>query len=101
MEISRNAATAKGPAETFTGGVWVDPITRGLPPSQLNVAAVRFTPGARSAWHSHDGGQTLYVTEGQAWSRCAGSKSSTLIPAISSSHPTARNTGTAPRPITS
>jgi hypothetical protein len=37
MEISRNAATAKGPAETFTGDVWVDPITRGLPPSQLNV----------------------------------------------------------------
>jgi hypothetical protein len=25
---------------------------------------VRFTPGARSAWHSHDGDQTLYVTEG-------------------------------------
>jgi quercetin dioxygenase-like cupin family protein len=64
MDISRNAATAKGPAETFTGDVWVDPITRGLPPSQLNAAAVRFTPGARSAWHSHDGGQTLYVTEG-------------------------------------
>ena len=57
--------TAKGPAETFTGEVWVDPITRGLPPSQLNVAAVHFTPGARSAWHSHDGGQTLYVTEGR------------------------------------
>ena len=65
MEISRSAATAKGPAETFTGDVWVDPITRGLPPSRLNVAAVRFTPGARSAWHSHDGGQTLYVTEGR------------------------------------
>ena len=32
MEISRNAATAKGPAETFTGEVWIDPITRGLPP---------------------------------------------------------------------
>ena len=47
MEISRSAATAKGPAETFTGDVWVDPITRGLPPSQLNVAAVRFAPGAR------------------------------------------------------
>jgi hypothetical protein len=30
MEISRNAATAKGPAETFTGDVWVHPITRGL-----------------------------------------------------------------------
>src|SRR5580698_5023823 len=65
MEISRSAATAKGPAVTFTGDVWVDPITRGLPPSQLSVAAVRFSPGARSAWHSHDGGQTLYVTDGR------------------------------------
>ena len=64
MEISRSAATTKGPTETFTGDVWVDPITRGLPPSSLNVAAVHFSPGARSAWHSHHGGQTLYVTEG-------------------------------------
>jgi hypothetical protein len=46
MEFSRNATTAKGPAETFTGDVWVDPITRGLPPSQLSVAAVRFTPAS-------------------------------------------------------
>ena len=45
--------------------MWVDAITRGLPPSQLNVAAVHFTPGARSAWHSHRGGQSLYVTEGR------------------------------------
>jgi quercetin dioxygenase-like cupin family protein len=65
MEISAKPPTAKGPAATFTGEVWVDPITRGLPASQLNVAAVRFTPGAHSAWHSHDGGQTLYVTEGR------------------------------------
>lgn len=67
MEISRKAATTKGPAETFTGEVWIDPITRGLPTSGLNVAAVRFTPGARSAWHSHRGGQTLYVTDGRGY----------------------------------
>jgi quercetin dioxygenase-like cupin family protein len=65
MEISAKPPTAKGPAETFTGDVWVDPITRGLPRSQLNVAAVHFSPRARSAWHSHDGGQTLYVIEGR------------------------------------
>jgi len=65
MELSPKPPTARGPAETFTGDVWVDPITRGLPPTQLNVAAVRFSPGARSAWHSHEGGQTLYVTEGR------------------------------------
>ena len=65
MEISAKPPTAKGPAATFTGEVWVDPITRGLPASKLNVAAVHFAPGARSAWHSHDGGQTLYVTDGR------------------------------------
>jgi len=65
MDISREIASAKGSADTFTGEAWIDPITRGLPPSQLNVAAVHFTPGARSAWHSHEGGQTLYVTEGR------------------------------------
>ena len=40
------------------------PHHQGLPPSQLNVGAVRFTLRARSVWHSHDGGQTLYITEG-------------------------------------
>jgi len=65
MELSPKPATTKGPPETFSGDVWIDPITRGLPTSQLNVAAVRFSPGARSAWHSHTGGQTLYVTEGR------------------------------------
>jgi quercetin dioxygenase-like cupin family protein len=80
MEISCNAATAKGPAETFTGDVWVDPITRGLPRSQLNVAAVRFTPGARSAWHSHDGGQSLYVTEGHGLVQVRGQQIAKLDP---------------------
>lgn len=65
MDISPKPPTAQGSAETFTGDVWVDSISRGLPHSHLNVAAVHFTPGARSAWHSHDGGQTLYVTEGR------------------------------------
>jgi quercetin dioxygenase-like cupin family protein len=65
MELFTKPPTLKGPAETFTGDVWIDPITRELPPSQLNVAAVRFSPGARTAWHSRDGGQTLYVTEGR------------------------------------
>ena len=51
MDISAKPPTAKGPAETFTGQVWIDPITRGLPPPGLNVAAVCFTPGARTAWH--------------------------------------------------
>jgi quercetin dioxygenase-like cupin family protein len=26
--------------------------------------SVHFTPGARTAWHTHTNGQTIYVTEG-------------------------------------
>jgi quercetin dioxygenase-like cupin family protein len=57
--------TVKGPADRFTGDVWIDPIVQPQGDSQLNVGAVHFTPGARTAWHSHGGGQTLYVTEGR------------------------------------
>lgn len=64
MEIVEKPPTIKGSEKTFTGDVWLDSITRGMPHSRLNVAAVRFSPGSRTAWHSHRGGQTLYVTEG-------------------------------------
>jgi quercetin dioxygenase-like cupin family protein len=57
--------TAKGPAEWFTGDVYIDAIARGEEPSRVRVSAVRFTPSARTAWHSHAVGQTLYVTEGR------------------------------------
>jgi quercetin dioxygenase-like cupin family protein len=80
MEISRKPPTAKGPAGSFTGEAWMDPITRGLPPSQLSVAAVHFTPGARTAWHSHDGGQTLYVTEGRGLVQARGQAKVELSP---------------------
>ena len=65
MEIQRKQPTAKGPTDWFTGEVWLDSIAQPREPSQLSVAAVHFTPGARTAWHAHDGRQTLYVTEGE------------------------------------
>ena len=37
---------------------------RKLEPSRMASGCVHFTPGARTAWHSHALGQTLYVTEG-------------------------------------
>jgi hypothetical protein len=58
----------------------LNPITRALPPSHLNVAAVRFAPGARTAWHSHDGGQTLYVTEGRGLVQARGQQITELTP---------------------
>lgn len=65
MPIQPRQPTAKGPAGWFTGDVWLDGIVRGEEPSRVRVMAVRFTPSARTAWHSHAVGQTLYVTEGQ------------------------------------
>jgi len=65
VEIQPKQPTAKGPAEWFTGEVWIDGIVRGEEPSRVRVSAVRFTPSARTAWHSHAVGQALYVTEGR------------------------------------
>ena len=65
MQIQPKRPTAKGPAEMFTGDVFLDVIARGEEPSRVRVMAVRFTPSARTAWHSHAVGQTLYVTEGR------------------------------------
>ena len=65
MEVQPKPATARGPADFFTGDVWIDSIISPQGSSQVSVAAVHFTPGARTAWHSHQGGQNLYVTEGR------------------------------------
>jgi quercetin dioxygenase-like cupin family protein len=77
MQIEEKQPTAKGPADRFTGDVYVDPIaTRKPEPSRMVVSRVRFTPGARTAWHSHAVGQTLHVTEGVA---LMGTRDGTLI----------------------
>ena len=44
--------------------VGIDRIIEPRDHSALSVGAVHFTPGAHTAWHAHQGGQTLYVTEG-------------------------------------
>ncbi|WP_327187076.1 (R)-mandelonitrile lyase [Streptomyces sp. NBC_01334] len=56
----------KLPAEWFTGDAYADVIHRGEEPSRMRANMVRFTPGARTAWHSHGLGQTLCVVEGIA-----------------------------------
>ena len=57
--------TMPGPAEWFTGQVWLDVIADAAEsPGRLQVYNVHFTPGARTAWHQHDVGQVIYVTEG-------------------------------------
>jgi quercetin dioxygenase-like cupin family protein len=65
MEITRSHIdTAKGQADWFTGDVYVDPIAAAQEGSRIGGALVHFTPGARTHWHTHPHGQTIYVTEG-------------------------------------
>lgn len=65
MQFTRNEVeTAAGPAEWFTGQVFIDAVAVPLDHSRVNVSSVHFTPGARTAWHTHPNGQTIYVTEG-------------------------------------
>ena len=65
MQITRNALeTATGPSDSFTGTVYIDPVATPSEPSRLAASSVHFTPGARTAWHTHPYGQTIYVTEG-------------------------------------
>jgi len=65
MNITRNdIETAVGPRDWFTGAVYLDPVAAPSDGSRLGASSVRFTPGARTAWHTHPNGQTIWVTEG-------------------------------------
>jgi quercetin dioxygenase-like cupin family protein len=64
MEHCPTRPTGKGPAQIFSGDVYVTPIAGPSGNSRLTAALVRFAPGARSNWHSHDAGQTLHGADG-------------------------------------
>jgi len=65
MRITKNSAeTTPGPSEWFTGAVYIDAVATPSDASRLSSSSVHFTPGARTAWHTHPNGQTIYVTEG-------------------------------------
>ncbi|MFE2579805.1 cupin domain-containing protein [Streptomyces sp. NPDC059378] len=66
MHITRQRPeTRQGPAEHFTGTVWLDEIAAPGPPSRLHLFNVHFAPGAHTAWHRHPHGQVLHVLEGE------------------------------------
>src|SRR3954464_13850384 len=65
MQITRNhLETNAGPPDWFTGSVFIDAVAAVSDASALGAASVHFTPGARTAWHTHPRGQTIWVTEG-------------------------------------
>lgn len=56
--------TVRAPQEYFTGTVWQDPVAATEAPARLAATRVTFEPGARTVWHTHPLGQTLYVVSG-------------------------------------
>ncbi len=76
MQLITIAPTGKGPADRFSGDVYLTPISSPEAPSYLSVAVVHFTPGARTNWHVHPNGQTLHVLEGIA---LVGTRDGTVI----------------------
>jgi quercetin dioxygenase-like cupin family protein len=65
MQITRSSiGTQKAPADWYTGDAFVDALAAPAGTSTATAVFVHFTPRARTAWHSHPHGQTIFVTEG-------------------------------------
>ncbi len=68
---SGSRPSRRGSAEYFTGVVWQDSIVEAPAPARVRALLVSFEPGARTFWHSHPLGQTLYIVSGagrvQSW----------------------------------
>ena len=54
----------RGPAEWFTGTVWVQILVPDETVYTTSISSVTFEPNARSHWHRHPSGQILLVTAG-------------------------------------
>jgi quercetin dioxygenase-like cupin family protein len=81
MQITRNTVdTGRGPSEWFTGAVYVDPVAVPSGTSRVGASNVHFTPGARTAWHTHPNGQTIYVLEGVGYAQRRGDSVEVIRP---------------------
>jgi quercetin dioxygenase-like cupin family protein len=81
MQITKNSLeTMAGPSEWFTGMVYLDTVAAPSGPSRLHAISVHFTPGARTAWHTHPNGQTIHVTEGVGLCRRRGGRIEVIRP---------------------
>jgi quercetin dioxygenase-like cupin family protein len=65
MQITRSSTgTVKAPPDWYTGDAYLDAIAAPSGTSTFAGVLVHFAPGARTAWHTHPRGQTIFVTEG-------------------------------------
>jgi quercetin dioxygenase-like cupin family protein len=66
MQIIKNGGDTMqaGPSDWFDGNVYIDVVSAPSETAKVMAGIVHFTPGARTAWHTHPKGQWIYVTEG-------------------------------------
>lgn len=66
LQVARTGtrAVTTAPAQHFTGAVKVEMLHTPAGAQRASAGSVSFSPGARTAWHSHPLGQTLIVTAG-------------------------------------
>ncbi|SED89426.1 hypothetical protein SAMN05216533_0856 [Streptomyces sp. Ag109_O5-10] len=97
MHIPRERPdTRRGPAENFTGTVWLDGIAAPAAPSRLRVFSVHFPPGAHTAWHRHPHGQVLPVLAGEGLVQRGAASRRRSARATRCGSSRANGTGTAP-----
>jgi 4-carboxymuconolactone decarboxylase len=66
------AETVEGTPDKFTGAARIGPLFSTEEPARLSGGVVQFEAGARTAWHTHPLGQTLYITSGCGWVQSEG-----------------------------
>lgn len=66
-------STAKASSEYYSGEARVDSLFKGTGDARISGGIVTFEPAARTAWHTHPLGQTLFITAGvgrvQQWGK--------------------------------
>ncbi|BBE22830.1 hypothetical protein MN0502_17130 [Arthrobacter sp. MN05-02] len=85
----------------FTGTVYIDGIRNSDEQSAVGCAHVRFSPGARTAWHTHPKGQTVHVTDGIGYVARRGGAVREIRPDVVVHIEPTKSTGTAPPPTAS
>jgi len=81
VQITRNSMeTAAGSSAWFTGAVYIDTVAAPSGSVRVSAAHVHFAPGARTAWHRHPNGQTIWVIEGVCFCQARGEEIDVLRP---------------------
>jgi quercetin dioxygenase-like cupin family protein len=81
MQVTKQGTrTTPGPKEWFTGTVFIDALATPVASSRVSASSVHFTPGARTAWHTHPHGQTIFVIEGAGLAQRRGGEIEVIRP---------------------